>query len=146
MRRLLLFVWILGAMNLGSPREEQGGDFYSLHLVRALLKLPAGVSTGAVEKQLHRMGDRVAVALIKVLSDEDLGNPQTIRRSLSVVREAFAYPQLISLPEDKEPRVTLFFLSSVLEKTHDQSLKEDISQTRRFIEQETSSHKQAPPR
>jgi hypothetical protein len=55
--------------------EEQKGDTPLVRVVKRLLALPPGFSSGFSEKQANRPGDRVSVALLKIYSEEELQNP-----------------------------------------------------------------------
>ncbi len=89
------------------------------------------------EKAAHRLGDRVTVGIIKVFRKSALKKPQSIKIILPVIREAFSYPELIVREEDRTPGVSLTFLRNLEDNVQDDSLKKEISELIRFIQQKT---------
>ena len=113
-------------------------DPYSLTLARELLKHPH-VFTSIVEKEVHRQGDRLAIGFAKILGDKDMRTPQTVRVVLRGLREAFAYPQLITQEEDKKPQVSLLLLRYLEQNSDDPELKKDIGEAIGFIREKSGS-------
>jgi hypothetical protein len=116
-------------------------DPYSMRLVQSLLHYPAQLGSGFTEKQLNRLGDRVSIALVKSLQPEDLKNPQEIRQVLAIIGAAFLAPQLIVVPEDKKPAVTLLLLNYLEATVQDEVLKKEIVDLTSALKERT-----APPR
>ena len=115
-------------------------DVYSIRLVRESVKNPAlarGVSF--TEKQLNRLGDRVSVALLKIYDADELKEPANIRRYLPVVRAAFAAPRIVPFAEDRKPKVTMFLLTHLEAGVGDTQLKAQISDTIRYVKEQTSN-------
>jgi len=135
MRFLLLVVILLGP--LLTAEAGQDDNQYSTADVRNLLRIPGGYSaaysTGFSEKILNRLGDRISIALLKILDEKDLENPMEIRRILPLIHDAFAFPKIISIPEDRSPKVTLFFLKSLELRSIPDDLKDQISELTKFI-------------
>ncbi|MDQ5845793.1 MAG: hypothetical protein M3539_10925 [Acidobacteriota bacterium] len=129
----------------GLPRNtnqnvtEQRDDAYSIHLVENLLQYPTQLGAGFTEKQLNRLGDRVSIALLKILPEGELSNPQKVRSFLPLIRAAFLYPNLISIGEDRKPKVTLFLLRHLENEAKDRWLKEEIVQLRDFVKEKTKN-------
>jgi hypothetical protein len=113
-------------------------DPYSIHLVQSLLQYPVQQGTGFSEKQVNRLGDRVSIALIKILSEQEMRNPQKIREILPLIRTAFLAPQIITAPEDKKPAVTLLLLSYLESTVQDGILKKEIVDLTDFIKDKTA--------
>jgi hypothetical protein len=94
--------------------------------------------TGFSEKQVNRLGDRVSIALIKILNEQDMRNPQKIREILPLIRTAFLAPQIIAAPEDKKPAVTLLLLNYLETNVQDGLLKKEIVDLADFIKEKTA--------
>jgi hypothetical protein len=112
----------------------QDDTAYDTSLVKSALQDNAlGVSI--IEKRVNRLGDRAAIALIRVLEDSDLKNPQKVKRVLQVIRVAFLHPNLITSEEDKKPKFTLLFLEHVGSEVKDSALKREISDLTKFVKE-----------
>jgi hypothetical protein len=98
-------------------------------------------ATGFGEKQLNRLGDRVSVALVKILSEEDMKNAQEIRKILPLIRGAFLAPQIITIPEDRKPAVTLLLLSKLEATAQDEILKKEILDLKDFVREKTAGER-----
>jgi hypothetical protein len=70
----------------------------------------------------------VAVALQKIYSDENIAKSKNIKIFLPVIRAAFLHPEVISNPEDIDPKVTLRLLRDLKDRTKDPALKSQISE------------------
>ena len=136
MRILLAVVSIAIVLSNCAAQEE---DPYSTHLVRALLQSPVLQATGFGEKQLNRLGDRVSIALVKILKEEELKNPQEIRKILPLIRGAFVAPQIITVPEDKKPAVTLLLLNYLEAAVQDGALRKEIVDLIEFVKERTAA-------
>lgn len=132
---LLLFLVNVAGQSITEKRD----DAYSVHLVGNLLRYPTQLGAGFAEKQVNRLGDRVSIALLKILAEEELSNPQKVRTFLPLIRSAFLYPSLISITEDRKPKVTLFLLRHLENETRDARLKEEISQLIKFVKEKTAT-------
>jgi hypothetical protein len=97
-----------------------------------------------VEKQLQRRGDAVSVALLKILDDRDLKEDRTVEAVLDLVRQAFSSPKLISLEEDKKPKVTMFLLKYLQRSISDAKTLQDIEETVRFVNEKTATAGNSP--
>ena len=87
---------------------------------------------------MHRLGDRAAVALIKILDEQSLVNAKTVNDFLPIIEDAFAAPQLIKREADKKPQVTMALLAYVSDNITDIGTKEKIRQTIDFIKMQTA--------
>lgn len=127
---------ILGGL-AASPQATEN-DPYSIAVVQALLKQPPGLSISFTEKQANRLGDKAAIAFLKIQNEEGLRHPSQVRALLSLVRTAFAYPKLISIPSDQQPRITVVLLRYLLTQVKDQSIRHQIRDTLTFVQAQTS--------
>jgi len=118
-------------------KAQEIQDDYSIHSVKKVLEQPVGFSPSFLEKQTNRLGDRVAIALLKIFDAEDLSKPDTIRRILPVIRDAFVAPEIISIAEDRKPKVTLFVLTYLEHQVSTPDLREEISKTMDFVKEKT---------
>jgi len=125
-----------------APFAADESDPYSVAVVRSLLSLPPGASFGVLEKQNERLGDRAAIATLKLFDEADLTRPETIRKLLPVLRDSFSYPQLISIAEDRRPAVTLFLLHYLERNAPDPALKKEITAVEVFIKAKTEGKAQ----
>lgn len=124
------FLVIGGLLTASEVKED---DPYSITIVKALLKQPPGFSSGISEKQTSRLGDRISIALLKIHSEKELKDPDRIRKFLPLIEECFQYPNLISIPEDQKPRVTLVLLRVLRMDARDENLKKEILRTEKSI-------------
>jgi hypothetical protein len=127
---------LLLAGSLGGQSEED--DYYSVRVVTDALKMRSGgqrIVHSWTQKYLARLGDRVSIALLKLLNEHDLENPETVKSFLPVIRDAFDQMESISVGEDKEPKVTLFLLSALDRKIGDPEAQQEIRQTIAFVKE-----------
>ncbi len=119
---------------------SEAPDPYSLEVLRSSLKMRSGGKKyiqSTIQKQLTRLGDKVSVALLKILDEQQLADSQIVRDMLPIVRDAFSAPELISSEEDKQPQVTRFLLKHLERESFDLQLKRDIRETLQFIEEKS---------
>ncbi len=143
MRVLALISCVLLAF---AASRSEGAEDDSISVVRTALKLRATgqkIVLSHIQKYIPRLGDRVSIALLKILNEQDLEDPQTVRRFLPIIREAFDSPHFISIQEDREPKVTLFLLKHL--EANLPELKQDILQTMGFIQEKTARQGVGPP-
>lgn len=133
--RIAIFCVILSFSNGVAQVRE---DSYSIQLVKNLLQYPAQLGAGFSEKQVNRLGDKVSIALLKILDEQALSNPQQIRKFLPLIHTAFLAPQIITIAEDKKPAVTLFLLRYLEANAQDGNLKNEIAQLMGFIKEKTA--------
>ncbi|HLZ51038.1 MAG TPA: hypothetical protein VKP61_09815 [Candidatus Acidoferrum sp.] len=122
--------------------QEQAPDPYSMKFVENNLRIASASGGGewaSAGKDFQRLGDAVSIALLKVLSQQDLRNPDVVRRFLPIIRQSFSYPSIISIEADKNPKVTLFLLADLQQNISDPGLRHEIRQTISFIKQKTST-------
>src|SRR5579859_667268 len=76
-----------------------GEDTSDMDLINGLLQAPEGVITVFNDKYLPRLGDRASIALMRILTTSDLRDPQKTTRILSLIHDAFSFPQFITTKE-----------------------------------------------
>ena len=115
------------------------GD-YSFNDVKAAIHrvTSSGMYTGWDEKTFNRSGDLVAVALLKSMDDTEMESPETVKRILVVIREAFACPQrCVKVTDDRRPRIALLLLEHLNEVTRGK-VQADVMEVKEFILKQTS--------
>jgi hypothetical protein len=130
---LLTFFSGIAGRNIAAQNDET----YDVPLIRGLLQHPEGLGLSFYEKRLNRLGDRVSIALLKILEEEELDDPQKVKIFLPLIRTSFSFPSLILISEDRKPKVTLFFLKHLEGKTQDSKVKAEISQLIKFVKDKT---------
>jgi hypothetical protein len=95
------------------------GIDYAVDVVQAVLAQPIGVTTGFFEKRLTRLGDRAAVALLKLYNDEDWSNRPSVGRALGIIQVAMRAPHVITARYDQSPDVSILLLRTILENVGD---------------------------
>ena len=142
----LLLLAIAGVTIYGQKQpitvQDQAEDDYSIATVRYLMKQQPGFSTSFAEKQVARLGDRVSIALLKILDENDFKDSQKVSSILPLIKESFLRPELIAVKEDRNPKVTLFLLRKIESETKDARIKSDITQLMSFIKQTMESYEQ----
>jgi hypothetical protein len=138
---------VLAVLFLSVPVRAQSRDLYSVKDVARLMRLRQArpyISTGFSEKMTERLGDRAAVALLKIYGKEGLKQPSTLTAALGLIREAFSYPNVISNPEDKKPDVTLLLLQALSDETESSETKRDIGEVLDFVKQKARELRMGP--
>jgi hypothetical protein len=90
---------------------------------------------------LFSWGLAISIALLKILDDQDIRNPATVRDFLPIIRSAFSAPQFASVESDKKPRVTLFLLEHLQQEINDVQVRLEIEQTINFVRAKTGEGK-----
>lgn len=131
-----ILAMVSNAVPQAKPVKQKAED-PTVHTVKALLQEPsAGLSSGVLEKQSERLGDRVSMALIKIFKGKELEDPDNIRKFLPVIRLCFLYPKLIP-NKYRKPKVTLTLLMRLERRVADAELKSEISSVARFVKEQT---------
>jgi len=121
--------------------DSEEPDSYSISVVKKALKMRAGGQifiSSQTQKYISRLGDAVSIALLKILGEQELMNPESIESFLPIVRDSFDQPQMISIESDKQPKVTLFLLNHLKQDVPDVRVREDIQQTIDFVKSKTA--------
>ncbi|HEY3128882.1 MAG TPA: hypothetical protein VGL91_05450 [Acidobacteriota bacterium] len=129
-------VFALSLCSFGGEMQ-QNDDYYAINLVDNLLRQSGDFNVSATEKQLNRLGDRVSIALLKILDEKALSDPRKLRRILPLIRGAFVRPEIVPIREDRKPKITLFLLRH-LGKVSDPAIQEQIIQTTQFVKDQTA--------
>ena len=127
---------------LASPAQDwqdcrPKGD-YSFNDVKAAVHrvTASGMYSGWDEKTSARSGDVVAVAVLKALDDNEMASPESAKRILSIIREAFACPQkCVQVTDDRRPRISLLLLGHLNEITGGK-MRTDIEEAKQYILQQ----------
>jgi hypothetical protein len=139
--RLLSVISAILVFGSSLHSQSEPGEAYTISIVQAALRHRTGAKKiifSQVQKNLARMGDAVSIALLKILDEQALTDPKTIRDFLPIVRDAFAQPQFISINIDKQPKVTLFLLSRLQRDIVDSEAQQEIQQTIDFVKGKTA--------
>ena len=105
---MCVFIILVTSSCLAQNLEPEGP--YSVTTIRNFLDFPESLSTGFAEKRLNRLGDGASIALMKILSSDQLRDPVIEDRILTLLNVAFQAPAIVR-PEDRHPKVTLLLLS-----------------------------------
>lgn len=141
MRLLILLCASALGLTASFGKQSDEGDPYSLNTVQFELRMRSGgkrVTHSWTQKQLARIGDGVSIALIKILDERDLDNPQIVSDFLPIIRDSFAQPQLISEEVNKKPKVTLVLLRYLRQNVSNAQTQKDIEETIRFVTEKAS--------
>jgi|SRR5690348_8476797 len=142
MKAACLLLILAASMSSGQHRGNKSEDNYPIDLVRSAMKLNTmyeRVVVSPVQKNIHRLGDSVSIAILKIFDNEQLRSPSTVESFLPVIREAFARPDLIANVTDRAPRITLFLLTTLSGDTTNARLNEDIQKTIAYVEKQVGS-------
>ena len=135
MRSLFLACCAILAFTATLGGQDDTND-YSIATVKFVLKMRSGgqrVIFSPTQRQLARLGDGVSIALLKLLGDQDLTNPNTVKGFLPVIRDAFDQPQSIEVNVDKQPRITMFLLNYLQRNVSDPDVQKEVQQTIDFV-------------
>src|SRR5882762_1005632 len=114
-------------------------DPYSINFVQRALSLHSqGIYFSVVEKNIPRRGDQISIALLKIFTDDELSNPQTVRSFLPLIQQSFSQPEAISMDIDKKPRVALFLLKYLQRTISDIQTQRDIQETIKFVQEKAA--------
>ena len=99
---------------------------------------------GFFVKWLPRFGDASAVALTKLLADKPIADAD-VPAILIVVRDSYDSPISIKEAADREPRTTLFILSSLSHATTDPETIKKIADTAAYVNAQYATYVKAHP-
>jgi hypothetical protein len=148
MRSMRLFSAFCAFLICTPPLAGQTEDPYSIVFVRNNLQTAEAFPGGKlsfVTTELQHLGDGVSIAMLKILDEQDFKNPKKVQACLSLIRDAFSYPLIISMKVNKKPQVTLFFLTHLWKDTSDSQTQRDIQETIDYVQRQTSSQPAASP-
>ena len=130
---------------LASAKDTLPCDPYSIDAVQRILSSPTAMASGFGEKEMSRLGDRAAIALVKIFSKEDLATPSTVRRILPIIKAAFEQPKIITYEKDRAPDFTIILLRHLSDNIRDPKLRQAIDQTTQYVNQKTAEAANAAP-
>lgn len=114
-------------------------DAYSINFVQKALSLHSqGIYFSVVEKNIPRRGDQISIALLKIFTDDELSNQQTVRSFLPLIQQSFSQPEAISMDIDKKPRVALFLLNYLQRNISDTQTQRDVEETIKFLQEKAA--------
>jgi hypothetical protein len=126
----------------GQPLEESASFKHVKETVSRLLSEP--VYTAGDERLLNEDGDSAALAITKIVSDQEMNSPETGRRILLILHLAFETPQSIIGRNNKTPNVALRLLNQ-LEQTEYGRQPNVIGNARFEIKHNTSTGQPLQP-
>jgi hypothetical protein len=113
-------------------------DLYAESTVAPVLRDSGNnVLTSSTEKAINRLGDRAAVGIMRRIGGESPTKPEEVRRILSVIKLAFAVPDIITYDGDRAPRATSFLLDSLSRLPASAGLQDEIQNVRRSLSEKT---------
>jgi len=140
MRLIVLFCsCLILAVSVGG--QTACDDPYSMTFVRNNLQIVTtnpGLRISVVVKNLQRLGDGVAVALLKTLDERDLLNTKTVEACLQLIHDSFSYLPIVSLDVNREPKVTMFLLNHLKRNVSDTQTHRDIEETIQYVKHQTA--------
>jgi len=101
-----------------------------------------GLRSGHQLRYMPRLGDKAAVAIIKIYDGPDLIDPKNVKAYLPLIELAFRDLRLVTDEEDRNPAVTLFLLHYLRANIQDAALKGEISKVE---EQVLQAAPKSPP-
>jgi len=120
--------------------RDEHRDTYELQLVRNALRDPVmALGASFTEKQINRLGDRLAIALIKIYPERELFEPSNVRRYLPLIRAAFVAPRIVSDPADRKPAITVMLLRQLEAQAPNGADRPQIRDALRFVQAQTLS-------
>jgi hypothetical protein len=142
---MFLGVMIILMASRQPARSQESDDPYDLTSVRTLISFGHGepiVQVGSFEKHNNAMGDRAAIGIIKIYTQDDLLKPANVNAYLPVIRAAFQFPNLISRKDDRDPKATILLLRYLGSNVKDAALRKQVLD----LETEISKLSQSPSR
>ncbi len=131
MRAVLAAILLIGfPASTFSERPTQDDTEQAVR--RALEVASKGYYTGSSEKDLEKLGDASAVALIRIYRDRDLSAAE-IQSALLIVDLSFSAPGLVAVESDRKARAAMLLLKYLECETSDARLKQKILETKRSI-------------
>jgi hypothetical protein len=141
---LQLPILVLSAV-LIAPGAQVGEvpDSYSLAIVkRCIRERQMGLITGHQLRYLPRLGDKAAIAIIKIYDGPGLIDPKNVKAYLPLIQLAFQDLRSVTDEEDHQPAVTLLLLHYLRANIQDAALKGEISKVE---EQVLQAAPKSPP-
>ena len=135
MKSTMLLVAVLLSVPGGIQAQRCQDLAQSAKAVRSWVEVDRkmGVGEGAllgssfVEKSVQRMGDEMAVNLLRAYSDDEMMERVRLGSILTYLEAAFSEPGMITCKENRRPRVTVLLLRGLRDKTDDETLRKRIA-------------------
>jgi hypothetical protein len=141
--RTVALMWVSLFMILSTlPGRPEEPDPYWTDIIKFEFKMNENgqrVISSWSQRILVQLGDRAAVSILKILEPAEVKDPEKIKASLFIIRQAFAAPQSISLEVDKDPRVTLFLLEYWKQNINDPKTQDEVQETLRYVQEQVRS-------
>jgi len=138
---LLLAIPLVALVVSGQDWQDCKSDgSYSFKEVKASVYrvTTSRMYSGWDEKIFNRSGDRVSVAILQALNDDQMTSPETLNDVLTILRAAFACPRrCVSAIGDQQPRVTVLLLDH-LHSHAGRKMRASIYETKKFVLQQSS--------
>jgi hypothetical protein len=134
---LVIFVGLCATAAFGADCKPD--DYASFEDLKSTVRrvITTGAITGWDDKAFNRAGDMAALAIVKVVPDEELAKPEFARNVLDVLRESFScIGRCVQACSDREPAVALLLIYH-LREISESSLHKDIEDTRKFVLRQT---------
>ena len=118
------------------PQTDQVPDTYLLSWTkRCIQERQMDLRSGHQLRYMPRLGDKAAVAIIKIYDGPDLKDPKNVKAYLPLIQLAFHDPRLVMDEEDRNSAVTLFLLHYLRANIQDAALKGEISKVEEKVRQ-----------
>jgi hypothetical protein len=139
----VLFVCFLGASGVVKAQQTTslaGPDTYGLETVRNALRNPEwALGWSVLEKQINRMGDRLAIALVKIYTETELVDARNVERYLPLIRAAFVAPHMVPNAADRHPAVTMLLLRRLEAEARDEVERQRVRDVRLYVTTRTAT-------
>ena len=103
-------------------------DPYEVDQISRYLMSAGGWIFGPLLKRIDGLGDRLAVSILIGTNEADFSRPEVAMRAARLLGAAFNKPS-IQCEIDRTPRVALFVLERILQKTNDEAAREIVART-----------------
>jgi hypothetical protein len=121
-------VWVLSTLLIFSMNSGRAADSALRNLVGHLL-VGAGYIESPEMKELGRAGDAVAVEALRIIDPLRAPSEAVASRLVDLIDLAFENSDMIQIPDDRMPGVSLFFLQTIAKGAYSASLKKRAVRT-----------------
>ena len=109
-----------------SLNTYDGPDLNDLEYIRNYLDLPVRSVTGFHLRVFSLMGDRVAVAILKIIYPGQDLDAERLQRSLVAIRASLEYPEMVHEASDRIPAVSLLLLAWLMGRAESTEQRKSI--------------------
>ena len=125
-------VSVVGPVPGPTPQRNMSSEEFNIKVIKHLLTYSTPLQNGNV--QLHRMGDRAAGYILKILESRAPLSSAEEQIAVDIVHKAYEKPTVIVPASDRlSTSATLALLQNINDSTQDFSLKLRIADARQFI-------------